>query len=205
MQNNPKDITKNRHFPIFPYLISARSQKFFGIALTLCALSFFGFFAIKPTVSTILKLQKEVSDNQFVLGQMEIKIKNLTELRKQYFNLQGDLSTVTNAITTQPDASVLFAQIQSIAQASNITIKKLQNFEVEVLRSDKTISKNYYSYSFAIAGSGSFENISKFARTLTNMERVVNIDTFSINNITDQNSESLDFNIQGTAFFKNNI
>ena len=205
MQNDFKDTTKNRRFPIFPYLISERSQKFLGIVLTLCALSFFGFFAIKPTVSTILKLQKEVSDNQFVLNQMEIKIKNLTELRKQYFNLQGNLSAITNAITIQPDASVLFAQIQSIAQASNITIKKLQNFEVEVLRSDKNTSKNYYSYSFAIAGSGSFENISKFTQTLTNMERIVNVDTFSIENITDQNSESLGFNIQGTAFFKDNL
>lgn len=196
---------QTKYFPTFPYLTPERSQKFFGIVLTFCALAFFGFFAIKPTVSTILKLQKELSDNQFVLGQLETKIKNLTTLRKQYFNLQNDLPIITSAIAIQPDAPLLFAQIQSIAQTSSIAIKKLQNFEVEVLRNDRSTNKNYYSYSFTIAGSGSFENISKFVQTLTNMERVVNIDVFSINNITDQKSESLGFDIQGTAFFKDNL
>lgn len=195
---------QSKYFHTLPYLTPERSQKFFGIVLTLCALVFFGFFAIKPTISTILKLQKELSDNELIFNQMETKIKNLTELRKQYFNLQSDLTVVTNAITTQPDASILLAQIQSIAQISSISLKKLQNFEVEVLTNDKNISKNYYSYSFVIAGSGSFENISKFVQTLTNMERIVNIDTFSINNIADQKTESLGFDIQGTAFFKNN-
>ncbi len=192
---------QNKYFPTLPYLTPERSQKFFGIVLTLCALSFFGFFAIRPTVSTILKLQKELADNQFVLNQLETKIRNLTELRKQYFNLQNDLPAITNAITTQPDAHLLFAQIQSIAQTSDITIKKLQNSEVEVLRNDNNTKKNYYSYSFSIAGTGSFENIFKFIQTITNMERVVVIDVFSIN-ITDQSSQSLEFNIQGTAFFK---
>ncbi len=205
MQNDSKDIIKNKYFPTIPYLTPEGSQKFFGIVLTLCALSFFGFFAIKPTVSTILKLQKELSDSQQVLNQMETKIKNLTELRKQYFNLQGDIPIVTSAITIQPDAPVLFAQIKSIAQTSSVIIKKLQNFEVEVLRNDKSANKNYYSYSFAIAGSGSFENISKFMQILTNMERVINIDIFSINNITDQKSESLGFDVKGIAFFKDNL
>lgn len=195
---------QNKYFPTLPYLTSGGSQKFFGVVLTFCALSFFGFLAIKPTVSTILKLQKEISDNQFVLDQMETKIDNLTTLRKQYFNLQSDLSIANSAITIQPDVHLLFAQIQSIAQASSITIKKLQNSEVEILRNVKSTNKNYYSYSFVIAGSGSFENISKFMQILTNMERVVNIDVFSINNITDEKSESLEFDIQGTAFFKDN-
>jgi Tfp pilus assembly protein PilO len=193
---------QNKYFPTLPYLTPERSQKFFGIVLTLCAISFFGFFAISPTVSTVLKLKKELSDNQFVFNQLDIKIKNLTELRKQYFDLQNDLPAITSAITIQPDASVLFAQIQSIAQTSNIAIKKLQNFEVEVLRNDKSAGKNYYSYSFSIAGIGSFENISRFISTITSMERIVNIDGFSINNATDQSSESLGFSVQGSAFFK---
>src|SRR3972149_5462342 len=99
--HNDKDIIKYKYFPTLPYLSPERSQKFFGIALTLCALSFFGFFSIKPTVSTILKLQKELSDNQFVLDQLETKIENLTTLRKQYLNLQNDLPIINSAIAIQ--------------------------------------------------------------------------------------------------------
>jgi Tfp pilus assembly protein PilO len=204
--NNDSNIIKNKQLSTLPYLTTEGNQKFFGIILTLCAIAFFGFFAIKPTVSTILKLQKEFKDNQFVLNQLEIKIKNLTDLRKQYFILQNDIPTITNAITVRPDVHLLFAQIQSIAQTSNIAIEKLQNFEVEVVRNDKSASKNYYSYSFTVGGSGSFENISRFVKALTNMERVINVEIFSINNITDQNNnQPLEFSVQGNAFFKESL
>jgi len=73
------------------------------------------------------------------------------------------------------------------------------------LRNDKSVNKNYYSYSFTIGGSGSFENILRFVQMLTNMERAINIDTFSINNIADQKNDSLGFDIQGIAFFKDNL
>jgi Tfp pilus assembly protein PilO len=205
MQNLPKVIIKTKQFPFSTYFSSERNQKFLGLSLTLFAIAFFGFFAIKPTVSTILELRKEISDGEFVLNQLDTKIKNLTELRKQYANLEGDLPIINNAITIQPDVQVLFAQIQAIGQSSNISIKKLQNFEVEVIKNDNSVNKNYYSYSFTVAGSGTFESIINFAQTLTSMERIISIDTFSVSNATSDNNGSLDFNIQGTAYFKDNL
>ena len=195
-----QDIAKIKYFPKLPYLSEERSQKFFTIVLTLLALSFFGFFAINPTVSTILKLRKEVSDNEFVYRQLENKIKNLSILRKQYGSIQTDLPTITDAITTRPDAHILFAQIQGAGERSNVKIKKLQNFEVEILKNNKTPSKKYYSYSFVIAGSGLFENISDFVSTISNMQRIIDLDIFSISNTSIQGD--LEFNIQAKAFFK---
>lgn len=202
MQDTVKDIIKTKYFPKLPYLNEERSQKFFTIVLTLLALSFFGFFAINPTISTILKLQKKLSDSQFVYSELDTKIKNLSILRNQYANLQNDLPIVIDAISTTPDVHLLFAQIQTVAQESNVKILKLQNFEVEVLKNNKGPGKQYYSYSFSIAGSGSFENISNFVSTVTNMQRVINIEVFAINNISSQDVASLGFNIQGSAFFK---
>ena len=189
---------QKNNLPKLPYLSEERSQKFFAIALTLLASSFFGFFAINPTVSTIVKLKKEVSDNEFVYNELNSKIKNLSELRKQYSSLQNDLFIITNAIPTEPDVHLLFAQIQTIARNSDVKIKKLQNSEVEVLKSDKGSSKQYYSYSFSIAGNGSFQNINSFTQSIANMQRIIGIDVFSI---TGQ-GQSLGFNIQGMAFFK---
>ena len=195
-----QNIAKIKYFPKLPYLNEDRSQKFFIIALTLLALSFFGFFAINPTVSTILKLRKEVSDSEFVHRELENKIKNLGILRKEYNSIQTDLPIITDAITLQPDAHVLFAQVQGASQKSNVKIKKLQNFEVEILKNSKTPSKKYYSYSFVVAGSGLFENISDFVSTITNMQRVIDIDIFSISSTLGQTN--LEFNIQASAFFK---
>lgn len=200
MQYTAKDILKIKYFPKLPYLSEERSHKFFAIVLTFLALSFFGFFAINPTVSTILNLRKQLSDSEFVFKELETKIKNLSRLRIQYDNMQNDLPIITDAITIQPNVHLLFAQIQGAAQKSNIKLSKLQNFEVEILRNSKTPGKKYYSYSFVIAGNSSFENISDFVSTITNMQRIIDIDIFSIS--TAAKNDSLEFNIQGTAFFK---
>lgn len=200
MQDNiSMSIVKSKYFPTLPYLNQERTQKFVSIALTLLALSLFGFFAINPTISTILKLQKEVSDSEFVYDQLGTKIKNLSILRKQYASLQNDLPTIVDAIPITPNTHLLFAQIQTIAKESNVKIRNLQNFEIEVLKNSKVPGKQHYSYSFSIAGTGSFENISNFASILTNMQRIIDIEIFSI---TNQENQSLGFNIQGTSFFK---
>lgn len=195
-------MQSNIAFPTLPYLNKERTQKFISIVLTLLALSFFGFFAINPTILTILKLQKELSDSQFVYNQLDSKIKNLSILRNQYANLQNDLPIIIDAVSTKPDVHLLFAQIQTVARESNVKLSKLQNFEVEVLKNNKGPEKQYYSYSFSIGGSGSFENISNFLSTVTSMQRVINIEVFAINNISSQDVASLGFNIQGAAFFK---
>lgn len=201
MQDTTKEITKIKYFPKLPYLSQERSQKFSYIVLTLLALSFFGFFAISPTVSTILKLKKEVTDSEFVYRELETKIKNLSILGQRYASLQNDLPSITDAITREPNVHLLFAQIQGAAQKSNIKLSKLQNFEVEILKNNNTTGRKYYSYPFTIAGKSSFENISDFVSTITDMQRIINIDIFSISSTIEPNSP-LEFNIQGTAFFK---
>jgi Tfp pilus assembly protein PilO len=198
------NVTKNKYLAGISNLESEKNQKYLGIILTFCALSFFGFFAIKPTVSKIFELQKEISDNQSVLEKLDTKIGSLAQLKNQYSDLQNDLPFVTNAITLQPEVSLLLGQIQSVGKTTNVTIKRLQNFEVQIIKSDNQ-QGDRYSYSFSVAGNGSFENIQKFMQTLTNMDRIVNIETFSINNAVGQNPESLEFNIQGTAFFKSDL
>ena len=200
MQDNSKNATKNRYAPNLLYFSGERTQKFLSIVLTLIALSLFGFFAVNPTIATIVRLQKEVSDSKFVYNELESKIRNLSELRKQYSLLQNDLSIVTDAIPTEPDVHLLFAQIQAAGRESNVKIIKLQNFEVEVLKNNKSTEKQYYSFFFSIVGNGTFQNISNFAKTIANMQRVIDIDAFSITNREDQ---SLGFNIRGAAFFKN--
>lgn len=200
MQDFDKDIIKIKYLRTLPGINQERTQKFFGIALTLLALTFFGFFAINPTISAILRLKKEVADSEFINIQLGNKIKNLSSLRNQYSTIENDLPVITNAIPTEPDVHLLFAQIQTIASQVNITIKNLQNFETEIIRANsKPSEKKYYSYSFAITGDGLFENISTFISNISDMQRVISIDLLTISN---QNRQELGFKIQGTAFFK---
>lgn len=201
-ENISEEVMKTKYLSKLPYLSHERSQKFMSIALTLIALSFFGLFAISPTISTILKLRKELVDSQFVYDSLDSKIRNLSELRRQYADLQDDLPVIMDALPKEPNASLLFAQIQSAAQQSNVKIKKLENFEVEVLRNNNGVGKPYYSYTFSISGTGTFENIHNFVSTIESMQRIINVETFAMNNAYLNDNQSLTFDIKGTTFFK---
>lgn len=196
------NIAKNRYFDSLPFFKEEKAQKFMSIALTLLALSFFGFFAISPTLSTIAKLKKEIKDNEYVNSQLEKKIQNLNTLRLQYASLQSELPIVFESLPKKAEVPTLIAKIQSIAKNSKITVKKIQSFEVEVIKNKKETNKKYYSYTFSIEGDGTYENISQFASTLTKMQRIVSIEILSLRSSAIQNDKSIKFNINAIAFFK---
>ena len=176
-----------------------KAQQFAGLVLSIIAFSFLGLFAINPTLSTIAKLKKELSDTKFVDQALTQKIENLSILQKKYGNLQNDIPIVLNAIPNNPEISLLFAQIQSIAQNFHIQVDNLQNFQVELF-TPTTSDQKYHSYLFSLSGSGSFDDVSKFITVLTHMERVVNIEVFSINK-TAQN-DLLRITLGAVAYFK---
>jgi len=196
-----KEIVKKRYLQTLEYLDQERMRKFVGIALTLIALSFFGLFAINPTVSTILRLRKELEDSKYVNTQLETKNENLNKLRTAYTNIEKDLNTINEAISVKPNAHLLFAQIQAISQQNNIKLSKLQNFEVEVIKNNKSSGKKYYSFSFSLGGNGTAENIYKFVAALSQMQRIISIDVFSLSGANISGAQEVGFAIQGTAFF----
>lgn len=196
------DIAKKKYLEKIPFFMEKKAQQFTSIALTLLALSFFGFFAINPTLSTIAKLRREVTDNEFVNNQLEKKIRDLNALKLQYASLQSVLPVIFESLPKKTDAPTLTAKIQSIAKSSNIQLRKIQNLEVEVVKNDNENDKKYSSYTFSIQGDGDYEGISQFISTLTNMQRIVSIDSLSLRRPTTKNDLSIKFNINAMTFIK---
>lgn len=189
-----------KYFEMFSNLKDEKTQKFVTIILTLITLSLFGLLAINPTISTIAKLQKELSDSEFVHKQLQTKINNLSLLQQRYSNIENDLPVVYAAIPQNPDVPILIAQIQEIAQNSNVQLNNLENFQVELFK-QKIGKEKYYSYSFSFEGSGSKENIETFIEEIINVDRIIDIDLISVTKTTNPD-RSLRLNMQGIAYYK---
>lgn len=186
---------KNLALPFVPDFKEERTQKFTTIVLTVMTLSFFGIFAINPTISTILRLQRELEDNKLVDTKLAQKIQNISTLQKKYTSLQGDLPIILSAIPQNAEVPLFAAQIQGVAKNSNVSIENFQTFEVEV---EKSASK-YLSFSFALSVSGSYNDLYKFLTTLANMQRVVAIDLLSLTKKT--GNSQFELAIKGKTFF----
>jgi Tfp pilus assembly protein PilO len=192
-----KELQKSKYLKLFPDFKAENTQKITYIALTLIALSLFGLFAINPTISTIVKLQKELKDNKLVDKSLQEKITNLDILQQKYSRIQGDLPQIYAAIPTNPNAALLMAEIQSIAESSGLTIASAQVFSVD---SDSG-KKQYSVFNFSVAGTGNFENISNFIEKLSTMRRITNQNIISITKQSGKDS-SLLLNIKGETYFK---
>ncbi len=184
-------------FDLLPDFKEERTQKFTTLVLTLVALSLFGLLAINPTLSTIAKLKKQVSDNNFVDQKLQQKINALTALSQKYTSLQNDLPIITAAIPKNPEIPLLVAQIQATSKNSNVSLNSLQTFQVEIEK--PKIQKKFSSFSFAFSADGSYNDLLKFVSLVSNMERVVSVDILSLTKRTGSNLLELTF--KGKAFF----
>ena len=195
-----KNIKNSKYFVFLPDLKKEKTKKYSSIIFSLISLSFFGLFAINPTLSTIAKLKKELSDAKFVDSELAEKIANLSSLQEKYNIVEQDIPFVLAAVPKNPQIPLLMGQLQTVAKETRVEINNLQSFEVEIPGSSNN-QKGYSAFSFSISVQGNYENLNNFVSTLSDMERVISLDTMSINRKGNQ-PDILELNIKGTAYFK---
>ena len=193
-------IKDSKYLALMPDFKKEKTQKISSIVFSFFALSLLGIFAINPTLSTIAKLTKDLSDSKFVSQKLQEKISNLHSLQEEYSAIQNDIPIVMAAVPQDPQLPVLMGQLQSLAKTNNISVINIQSFEVEAISSSEE-KKDFSTFSFSITGGGSYENIISFISSLVNMRRVISIETFSINR--DTGKQNLQFDLKGTTYFKN--
>jgi Tfp pilus assembly protein PilO len=195
-----KNLQKKKFFEMMPDFKEERMQKFTTLVFTITALSFFGLFAISPTLSTIANLNKQLSDNKFVDQQLQDKINNLYLLQQKYSQLTPDLPYVLDSFPKNPQIPLLVAQIQSLAQSSNIAITSLQTFEVQVPNTSNDAQK-FYAFTFTLSASGSYGDLSTFVNSMIKMQRIVSINILSLTRNAGEGPPT-QLNFKGTAYFK---
>ncbi len=169
---------KTSYFDLLPNIEEKKRQTYSTLIFTIVALSFFGLFAINPTLSTIANLQKQVSDSQQVQQTMTQKISDLTVLKNQYDQLSDSLPIINNAIPQQPAITDIAGKIQTIAQTVHVSINRYQSSSVHLIPNLPTTSTQ--SYTFTLGATGTSDNIKQFLNLLSSFDRIITIDTVTV-------------------------
>ena len=182
--------------------LSAEQRKkiaaYIYITLTLLTVSFFGLFAISPTLSTIANLNKQYDDNHLILDSLNNKLTSLTLLDAQYREIQSDIESVYLAIPRTPRMPYLTRQLENIARDSGVSIGKLNFGTVEVYPNAK--NDPIYSFNFTINVSGGEQEINTFILNVISFDRIIGIDKIT----TGKNEENeYGASIIGKAYFSN--
>lgn len=194
----PKDIKLQS---LLPRIEEQKTQSFITLSLTLIAIVIFGFFAISPTLSTISQLSKQLDDNRFVDDKLVEKIANLSKLQEQYATLQPDFSYVFNAIPKETELPQFIAQVQSLAQSSQVELVRIQTLPVEI---PKNLSTKAIVIGIGIDIGGQAPNIHDFIKQLSESQRIITIDSISIAKSSSTNllDNSVRANIKGKLYFQ---
>lgn len=182
---------------LVPIVKKEKNQKYFFIILSLTVSIFFFIFAINPTLSTIAKLKKQITDARYVEEKLTQKIQNLSSLSQQYQEIRNDIPLIMDAIPNEPDAPSLVGQIQTVGKDSNVQLNNVEILPVNLVSVSSTTSS---SFSFNVSGSGSYENTQKFIDDLTNMQRALAIESVQLSKGAE--NDLFSFTIQGLAYYK---
>ena len=82
-----------------------RATAYLYVIFSLLAFSFFGIFAIGPTVTTISDLNKKYNEEKIALKELQQKNEALKSLSAQYVEIQPDLTLIDSAIPQSPKVS----------------------------------------------------------------------------------------------------
>lgn len=194
LKTNSINSFNTKYLSSLPGFKNEKNKQYLAITLTLSATMFFALFAINPTLSTISKLKKEIEDNNLVEQRLSQKISNLSTLSQEYVSVKEDVPFITDAVPEKPEVTQLTAQIQSVANSSNVLIKDLKISPLEL----NNVATSQGRLEFSLSASGAFDSLTSFLSSLTKMQRAIEIESITLG----QGSEQSDISLKGGAYFK---
>lgn len=198
-----QSITKKRYLEyikLFPAAQQKKVKQYTTLILSFVAMTLFGIFAINPTITTVVELQRTLKDAKLVDQKLEEKINNLRTLEDKYDRMGQDLLVINAAVPQKPDASLLLAQVQGVARESGVTLTALQTLEVQQVSLAKEVSKNA-SFSFITEAEGTYPQISRFLSLLVDYQRGIALEAVSINR-NEEKPNQLIISIRGRGHFR---
>lgn len=180
-----------------PFLNKTAVKTYTTIILSFLTMSFFGYFAIKPTLSTIASLNKQIDDARFVDQKLQEKVNALTLAQKEYQKIKPDLSLIESALPKDSAFPEFIKSLEKMATESGLQIINL-NFQSIDLSSpaQATQSNNLIPINFSLTTHGDYPQIDNFLNKIAGLARLVIIDKIGFNQ-----KESLEVVFNGKIFY----
>ena len=186
------------YLKLLPNMQQESTRSFVTLILTFGALSFFGIFAINPTLSTIADLQKQLSDDQMVDQQLTTKINNLSSLEQQYNQLGENLTNTFAAVPQDADVSLLSGQVAALAQKHHLQITVYRVEEIQLATNPK--NPKIQSYVFNLQAQGTYNDMLAFTTDLASLKRLITVESMEI--ARDSETSDLTLTLRCRQYFK---
>lgn len=197
----PQSRIYSRYFTYIKPITKLPIIRTYGSTIfTLVVVTIFILFAIRPTVETILILQKKLEDSNSILEKINQKANDLTAGKQNYDNL--DQAIKTKILEAIPDNANLKTLVQTLERSAitheaSISALQIQPFILEV--KDETDSGISTDISFTFNVEGTYANLVALLQDLKTSSRLISIETLSLSKVSE--GSGLIMSITGKAYY----
>lgn len=169
---------------IKPILKNKIVRTYSSLIFSLITVTIFSLFAIKPTLSTIISLQKSIIEQQQVLDKITTKVEGLSQGRKNYEAI--DQKAKVNLISLMPNSTQLpnlIDTISSLAINYQASISGVQIQPIDLEGPPSIISKEAIikEIDFTFNTRGSYQQMVGLLNSLAQLNRLINIQSVNFN------------------------
>lgn len=165
-----------------PYIQNPHTRSYFTVSLTLFALTIFGWFAIQPTITTIVGLVKELHTVRQVNRDLEAKISALVKAQDTLAKEAENLAPLDEGFPVGPNLSYVVGEIEAAATLSQVTLASLQisriTFSQHQIISTGSLTEQPLSLSVSVQGDAT--QLTSFLDALASSRRIIHFGTISI-------------------------
>jgi Tfp pilus assembly protein PilO len=216
----PNELFRKYYRSLEPVLQKPKYRIYTTTVLSFLTVSVLIWYAIRPTLQTILALRREIHDNIAVNEQMETKIAALVEAQAAYQNAKPRLGLLKEAVPEDPDIVDLMIQLRNLARNVDATVSGVSIATVPlVIEKNKSITpetspspnqppnQNETSTLLNISVEGSYESMKQFILGIYSLRRTATIIDISlipiVNKVESQKDNALSMKLKILVYSKN--
>lgn len=199
---NPK--TSRYYTYIRPALRSKFARTYSPLIFSLITIAIFSYYAIRPTVTTILSLQKSIDEQTSILNRLQEKVRSLSAGKQNYEGIDQDIrAKLANLIPNSPELPQLINSVNYIARQSEASISGVQFQTVKLENKKNLLNRDapITPVDFTLIAQGSYANLMRLLTQIKRIDRLISITSI---NFAQPSDADLIMSVNARAYYLKN-
>lgn len=198
--------------PLFEFLKKQRENQRIAhsieIGATFLFVSFFLFFAIRPTATTISALIGETKSKEILVRQMRSKISNVIQAQDNFAKIENQYNIIKSSLPDSPGFVNTVTQMRGVAEKTLLNMEKI-NFTLENPEEKPIVyldNKNVKSYAFNFSTKAPFSSAVNFLDRIFLNRRLIDLNNITLSSVKEGEGQpgAINVNFSSNIFYWNN-
>jgi len=198
---------KEKYLPSFGFVNQQITKVSLELILFLSMIAIFALFALKPTIITIVSLQKEIKLKNEIDQKLAKKVSALSQAQLVLAKVQNSLVYLDKTLPQEVEFTRFEREIEYLAVKNNVILADARFGQFDILGDNlgqelkKTSKTAYTPLSFTVIAGGSYQDLKNFLKDLEILDRLVIIDEIKFDKQAQVTGADLQAKITGKVYY----